>query len=82
MAASPQTSANPSPSPASPFPPLASGSATTMSRDQKRNQRAKEHLASSRAEWPHASKEAWDTYFRDQQARGVSYEESDSSRLT
>ena len=49
-AASPQTSTNPSLSPASPFPPLASGSATTMSQDQKRNQRAKEHLASSRAE--------------------------------
>ena len=82
MAASPQTSTNPSLSPTSPFPPSASGSATTMSRDQKRNQRAKEHLASLRVEWPHARKKAWGAYFRDQQAHSVSYEESDSSHST
>jgi hypothetical protein len=59
--------------------PSTSGNRATQSQNQKKKQRTGEYQAPFKVDRSSASKDAWDAYFRDQQAQGVTYDESDAS---
>jgi hypothetical protein len=60
-------------------PPPARQEESEQSQAQRRRQRASEHRATPRTKLPRANRDAWDNYFRDQEAWGIVYERDEPS---